>query len=140
MTEAPTATTEVTEAPAATAAMTESASTTQSAGAVTCSLTTEQEQALATAGKDVFTATCVACHGAEGQGQGNFPALAGNTDIQSADPSQLIQTLTNPQIHPFADQLNNQQVAGVLSYVRSAFGNTAAAICLEQVNAIRPGK
>jgi mono/diheme cytochrome c family protein len=66
--------------------------------------------------------------------------LAGNTDIKAQDPTQLIQALTNPQIHPFADQLSNEETASVLSYVRSEFGNQAAAICTEQVDAVRPGQ
>jgi mono/diheme cytochrome c family protein len=52
---------------------------------------------------------------------------------------ELIQTLTNPQIHPFADQLSNEEITGVLSYVRSEFGNAAPAVCTEQVDAVRPG-
>ena len=150
-TEAPSATEAVTTAPAATEAATESpaateastqapAGTTGSAAGVTCTLSSDAEQQLVSTGQNIYSSTCTACHGAQGEGQGSFPVLAGNTDIQAQDPTQMIQILINPQVHPFADQLSNQEVAAVLSYTRSDFGNQAPAICEEQVEAVRPGQ
>jgi alcohol dehydrogenase (quinone), cytochrome c subunit len=38
---------------------------------------------------------------------------------------------------PFREQLNDQQIADVLSYVRSAWGNNGEAVKTEDVKALR---
>jgi mono/diheme cytochrome c family protein len=128
MTEAP-AGQSATQAPAAT----EPAAGSASGASTTCELTLEEEQALTTTGETFYTATCVACHGAQGEGQGSFPSLAGNVEVTADDPSELIAILKDPQIHPFASAVTDEQVAAVVTYIRGAFGNQAAAVCADQV-------
>jgi mono/diheme cytochrome c family protein len=123
-----------TEAPAAT----EAATTAPGASAAACNLTQEQEQQLVSAGETLYTATCVACHGAEGKGQGNFPALSSNPDVTAEDPEAMLAVLLNPQIHPFVNQLDSEQIASVVSYIRSAFGNQASTICAELIPTAAP--
>lgn len=129
-----------TAAPATTSApaTTEAATTAPGASAAACNLTAEQEQQLLAAGETLFTATCVACHGAQGQGQGDIPPLANNPEVTAEDPEAMLAILINPQIHPFVNQLDSEQIASVISYVRSAFGNQASAICAELIPTTTP--
>lgn len=100
-------------------------------------------------GKVLFAAKCSACHQVSGQGDGPYPPLAGNPDVASSDTSALIQTVLNGRSGPITvlgrtyggampawrGQLSNAEIAAVLTYVRSAFGNGAAAISEDQVAA-----
>ncbi|WP_322998750.1 cytochrome c oxidase subunit II [Castellaniella sp.] len=79
-------------------------------------------------GKEVFAANCVACHQANGQGiPGTFPALNGDTKFVLAPMKDQILTELNG--HPgtamaaFRDQLNDVQLAAVITYTRNAWDN-----------------
>ncbi|MGB6241492.1 MAG: cytochrome c oxidase subunit II [Castellaniella sp.] len=79
-------------------------------------------------GKDIFASTCVACHQANGQGiPGTFPALNGDTKFVLAPMKGQILTVLNG--HPgtamaaFRDQLNDVQLAAVVTYTRNAWDN-----------------
>ncbi len=77
-------------------------------------------------GKDVFHNVCAACHmhNAQGaQGAGKFPALANNANL--AAPTYMAFVLTHGLrgMPSFATYLNNQQIADVINYVRTNFGN-----------------
>ncbi|MCP1231375.1 c-type cytochrome [Acetobacter indonesiensis] len=78
-------------------------------------------------GAAVYKHVCQSCHmpdgkGAEGAGA-HFPALAGNPKLQSAEyPASVI--LNGFGGMPwFAGMLNDQQVANVVNYIRTHFGN-----------------
>jgi mono/diheme cytochrome c family protein len=89
-------------------------------------------------GADIYSHTCQGCHMAQGQGAvgaGHYPNLAGNSALVSWQYVAL--TVLNgkkgmpafgvpgdPPIFPFgAVRLNDAQVADVVNYVRSHFGN-----------------
>lgn len=79
-------------------------------------------------GKEVFAATCVACHQANGQGiPGTFPALNGDKKFVLAPMKGQIETVLNG--HPgtamaaFRDQLSDTQIAAVITYTRNAWDN-----------------
>jgi mono/diheme cytochrome c family protein len=94
---------------------------------------------LARGGK-IYDRHCAACHGDDGQGVPNaYPALAGNRAITLPMTANLVQmvlnggfapaTRGNPRpfgMPPFATQLSDGDVAAVLSFVRSSWGNRAA--------------
>ncbi len=100
-------------------------------------------------GRRVF-ANCVACHQAEGEGvEGVYPPLAGSPFV-NGPPGILIRIvlggLSGPvTVHgrtydgemPAWKHLPDQQVAAVLTWVRSSFGNSAPAIPPEAVAAVR---
>jgi cbb3-type cytochrome c oxidase subunit III len=100
-------------------------------------------------GKAIFTAKCSACHQATGLGNGPYPPLAGNPDVNSADTAALIATVLNGRSGPITilghaysgtmpawrGQLANAEIAAVLTYVRSAWTNKAAAVSEDQVAA-----
>lgn len=103
--------------------------------------------ATATDGKAVFTARCSACHQVNGAGGGPYPPLAGNADVTSADTSNVILTVLNGRSGPiqvngktfsgampaWKDRLSNDDVAAVLTYIRSAWTNKAAVVSPEQI-------
>jgi mono/diheme cytochrome c family protein len=90
-------------------------------------------------GKAVFTTNCQACHQAAGTGiKGAFPALAGDPFV-TGEPSVLTaRVLTGKGGMPaFGPQLSDAEIAAVLSYIRSAWGNHAGAVTPAQVSAAR---
>ena len=102
-------------------------------------------------GAQIFAANCAACHQATGKGlPGVFPPLAGSPWV-TGDPqtvSQIVLHGMNGEIEvqgtkykgampAFAEQLSDAEMAAVLSYVRSAWGNAGAPIEAEAVKASR---
>lgn len=79
-------------------------------------------------GESVYGTHCVACHQANGQGMPPvFPALDGDTEYVLAPMEQQILTVLNG--HPgtamaaFRDQLNDTEIAAVITYTRNAWSN-----------------
>jgi ubiquinol-cytochrome c reductase cytochrome b subunit len=101
-------------------------------------------------GAAVFTQNCASCHQANGAGQpGVFPPLAGNTDVTAADPKGIEHTLLYglagktiggktyaAQMPAWKGTLSNEDIAAVITYIRSSWGNKASAVTAVQVGAI----
>ncbi len=77
---------------------------------------------------------CAACHQNDGQGiAGTVPALKANDVVTAAEPYNVIMAMLEgfpPQgpwgaMGSFADTLNDEQIADVANYVRTAWGNEA---------------
>lgn len=94
---------------------------------------------LATVGASIFTRNCERCHQAAGQGTRTIPGLAGNADVTAADPTGIITTVEQGHhlMPSWKGQLSAADIAAVLTYVRSAWGNHAAAVSQAQVNAVK---
>ncbi|MCO7609465.1 cytochrome c [Pseudomonas chlororaphis] len=104
-------------------------------------------------GAAVYIDNCAACHRTDGQGYTRvFPALAGNPVLQSADATSLIHIVlkggTLPATHsapstfsmpPFAWRLSDQEVADVVNFIRSSWGNQASPVKPGDVAALRNG-
>lgn len=102
-------------------------------------------------GAQVYAANCVACHQASGAGlTGVFPPLAGSEWVLAADkvPVNIVlhgitgkltvkEAAYNGQMPAFKDKLGDAEIAAVLSYVRSNFGNGAGKIGAAIVKAER---
>lgn len=104
-------------------------------------------------GKRVFTANCMTCHQATGQGvPGVYPPLAGSEFVLDPKHEKHIIKIVlfglngpitvkgqnfNSAMTPFGGILKDDQIANVLTYIRSDWGNNAPAITPEQVAAIR---
>lgn len=77
-------------------------------------------------GASVYGAECASCHMPEGQGMGIFPALAGNARLVD-DPDWLADVLLNgvagTAMAAFSGRLNDNEIAGVMNYIRSNWGN-----------------
>ncbi len=113
------------------------------AGAALHSTTEAQVTAVAAptalSGAQIFAAKCATCHQANGQGTGMFPTLAGNKSVTAADPSGIIATVEHGRnlMPSWKGQLTAADIAVVLTYVRSAWGNNAAAVTEQDVAAVR---
>lgn len=107
----------------------------------------EAYHAVAADGHGVYESRCSACHQANGEGlPGAFPPLAGSEYILG-DPERVVRIvlhgLTGPvtvkgqtfngAMPAWADQLSDAEIAAVLSYERSSFGNAAPAITADLV-------
>jgi len=88
------------------------------------------------AGAKIYASNCSGCHGKAGGGLGTIiPNLAGNDAVMASVPTNVIGAVLNglapwrigPAMPSFAASMNDQQIADVANYVRTAFGNTATA-------------
>lgn len=102
-------------------------------------------------GQALFTENCAGCHGEQGQGvAGIYPALAANPTV--VEPTGVntmrsvllggftVTTQSNPEPYsmpPFADALDNTQIAAVVNYIRQSWGNNATALKPEAVRVMR---
>ncbi|HDS1744135.1 MULTISPECIES: cytochrome c [Pseudomonas] len=102
-------------------------------------------------GAAVYIDNCAACHRTDGQGYTRvFPALAGNPVVQTADATSLIHVVldggTVPATHTapsnltmpaFGWRLSDQEVAEVVNFIRTSWGNQGSAVSASDVKAIR---
>jgi mono/diheme cytochrome c family protein len=116
-------------------AMTTGAALADSAGVVGANSFPQQD------GKGLYGAICAGCHMPDGKGAvgaGAYPALANNQNLAAAGyPAYLI--LYGQKAMPgFGGFLGDAQVAAVVNYVRSNFGNKFTdAIKAEDIKASR---
>ena len=104
-----------------------------------------------TRGRELYELHCAQCHGIEGQGvPGAYPALAKNRAVTMDPPANLVRavllggyapaTAGNPRPYgmpPFATVLDENDVAEVLTYVRTHFGNEGTAVTALEVHRYR---
>jgi mono/diheme cytochrome c family protein len=90
-------------------------------------------------GASVYVDSCAACHKTDGSGYKRFfPELRGNAVVQAEDPTSLIHIVLSGATLPgvkdapssitmpaFGWRLNDQQVADVVNFIRSSWGNSA---------------
>jgi len=114
---------------------------------VSGTLTREQQ---AEAGSVLFKGTCSTCHQPNGEGLANvFPPLA-RSDFLAKTPQRAIEVvlngLTGPitvngatynSVMPPMSQLNEDEVANILTYVLSSWGNNGPQITAKQVAEVR---
>jgi mono/diheme cytochrome c family protein len=119
--------------------------------ALVSTLPTAESSLLVRLGQTVYEAHCATCHGAEGRGMPpDYPPLAGNQSIQMASAVNPIRvvlnggyppgTADNPMPHgmpPFAQTMSDDEVAAVVSYIRSSWGNRGDAVSARQANELR---
>ena len=79
-------------------------------------------------GEGVYGTYCVACHQGNGQGvAGVFPSLVGVDITTGENPDAHIDVLLNGRagtaMQAFSTQLNDADLAGVITYTRNAWGN-----------------
>ncbi len=79
-----------------------------------------------TGGAALYANVCAGCHQPDARGAagaGAYPALSDNTDIASADT--LVRLVLDGQrgMPPVGQMMSDQQIADVINYVRTHFGN-----------------
>ena len=102
-------------------------------------------------GAQVYSATCAACHQADGAGlPEKYPPLASSAFV-TGDEQRLIHIVLRGltgdievegetfkgEMPGWAPALNNAQVAAVLTHIRKSFGNNAAPVTAAMVAKIR---
>jgi len=102
-------------------------------------------------GKQVFSTTCAACHQASGEGvPGVYPPLAGSEWV-TGDEAKVVRILLhgvtgpievagetfNSMMPPWGATLKDADIAAVLTYARSTWGNKGTPITAAKVAAIR---
>lgn len=102
------------------------------------------------AGRVLYQGTCSTCHQANGAGiKGVFPPLA-KSDYLNADPKRAIGVvlvgLTGPvtvngepynSVMPPMSQLNDDEIANILTYVYNSWGNKGTVIDTAEVSKVR---
>lgn len=88
-------------------------------------------------GQALYASYCSACHGGNGEGIPHFsPNLANNASVIAALPNNIIGVVLNglknknsPELSmpSFASRLDNQQIADISNYVRTAWKNQSKA-------------
>ena len=76
-------------------------------------------------GEEVYSASCVACHGADGKG-GLGNAIAGSAIATGGLDKHLeviVRGVAGSAMQAFGEQLSDSDVAAVMTYQRNAFGN-----------------
>lgn len=103
-------------------------------------------------GGQLYGLYCSACHGADGKGAtgGQFPPLAGSP-WPLGNPERAVKIVLhglhqpvevngktyNLEMPPQGAALPDDQIAAILTYVRSSWGNKASAVSVDQVKKIR---
>ena len=102
-------------------------------------------------GRRIFAQRCASCHGAEGRGKlPHYPPLARNQSIgmrSAVNPIRMVLnggyppgTARNPMPYgmpPFAQELNDNEIAAVVTFIRTAWGNRGAPVTAREVNQLR---
>lgn len=102
-------------------------------------------------GRELFNTRCIVCHMADGQGQkGAYPPLAGSPYLLDADGMERATKIVlyglrgRIEVHgQYYDgempdfRLTDRQIAGALTYVRSAWGNNGSPVTEAYVAGIR---
>jgi mono/diheme cytochrome c family protein len=111
---------------------------------------------VATLGRQVYENQCLQCHGEQGEGvktasgEVAYPALAGNRAVLLNAPTNLVQLVlyggygpaTSGHPRPFGMppavlELQDRDIAAVLTHLRTHWGNQASEVTPLQVNRIR---
>jgi len=106
---------------------------------------------LMAAGGRIYTQQCAQCHGDDGRGKPPaYPALAGNRAVTATAAVNAIRitvsggfppsTHGNPRPYgmpPFGHELDDAEVAAVLTWIRNSWGNAAPAVSAVEVDRYR---
>ena len=90
-------------------------------------------------GQSLYNDNCAACHQKSGLGiKGAFPALAGDKVVQSPPATAAIVLLNGRGGMPaFKSDLTDAQLAAVLTYIRTSWGNKAGVASVADIAAAR---
>jgi mono/diheme cytochrome c family protein len=112
---------------------------------------TEEKNRLFPLGQKIYEAQCAVCHRADGHGMPpHFPPLANNPSIEmdsAVNPIRMVLnggyapgTAKNPTPYgmpPFAQTLSDEEIAAVVTYIRTAWSNHGTPVTARDANALR---
>ncbi len=78
-------------------------------------------------GEELFANVCQGCHmpdGAGAQGAGAYPPLAANKNLRASGYPVYLILNGRRAMPPFGDMMTDGQIAAVVNYVRTHFGNS----------------
>ena len=110
-----------------------------------------QDNPAMAAGGAIYRDQCSACHGLDGRGVAKlFPSIADSSMVRSTDPTTAIRIVlrgarsvatdsepTAPGMPSYGRQLDDSQVAAVLTYMRNMWGGAAPAVAAKDVTRVR---
>jgi mono/diheme cytochrome c family protein len=113
--------------------------------------TLSKEDAAMISGAAIYRDQCSACHGIDGKGIAElFPSIADSSMVKSDDPTTSIRIVlrgarsvgtqaqpTAPGMPSYGSQLDDAQIAAVLTYMRNGWGAAAAPIGAADVARVR---
>ena len=92
-------------------------------------------------GEELFANVCRGCHMPDGKGAtgaGTYPSLAGNSNLEARGYPVGIVVNGQRAMPPFGAMMDDEQVAAVVNYVRTHFGNGYRdTVTVEDVRAVR---
>lgn len=102
-------------------------------------------------GAKIYSENCSACHGADGSGTaGTFPPLAANPMVTGSagkviaavkngltGETKVSGKTYNGTMPAWKGKLTNAEIADVITYIRSSWGNVAGAVTEDQVAATK---
>jgi len=102
-------------------------------------------------GAQLYVDNCATCHRTDGRGYGQvFPALAGNPVLNGTDSDSAIRLVLHGGTMPagreapaqfsmpaFRERLSDHEIAEVLTFARSSWGNRGSAVKAPQVTRLR---
>ena len=102
-------------------------------------------------GAELYDDNCAACHRTDGAGSPKvLPKIAGNPSVLAADPGSLIRLVLAGSALPgtaadpsalampgFAWRLSNEEVAQLLTFIRTSWGNQASGVSATEVGRVR---
>ena len=99
-------------------------------------------------GQRLYAQQCARCHGERGQGSGPYPALAGHRTVTMGPHTNLVRVIVsggfppttagNPRPYGMPSlALDDDEIAAIASYVRSAWGHAAPAVSAADVRRVR---
>ncbi len=95
-------------------------------------------------GKEVYGAICQGCHMSDGkgaQGAGVYPSLTANPKMAAKSYPALVIVRGQKAMPEFGSGLTDEQVAAVVNYIRTEFGNSYTdPITAADVKPLRPAR
>lgn len=117
---------------------------------IVCAASTQPAQKSKQRGSNVYKQYCLTCHQADGGGVPRMNPPLIKTSYVMGDKKKLIQWVLQGSVEkvavdgknysnnmPAQAYLNDQQIADVLTYIRSSFGNKSSAVLAADVKAVR---
>jgi mono/diheme cytochrome c family protein len=102
-------------------------------------------------GAELYDDNCAACHHTDGEGSPKaLPKIAGNSSVLAQDPHSLIRLVLAGSALPgttaapsalgmpgFGWRLSNEEVAQLLTFIRTSWGNQASSVSVSEVARVR---